>query len=136
MGMDQSLVGGASAVLGVLFAETLRKVGDTLTSAATTAAADKVANQVAELVGRWLGPDHPLTAALEAARERPGECQRPAGLDAALRRLAEDPQFALSACCCPRRVAPPSSPPAPRSVACTRRARSSSAWDGFLAARP
>jgi hypothetical protein len=52
MGVDQSLVGAASAVLAVLFAETARKVGDTLTSAATTAAADKVADQVAELVGR------------------------------------------------------------------------------------
>jgi NB-ARC domain len=105
--MDQSLVGGASVVLGALFAETLRKVGDTLTSAATTAAADKVADQVAELVGHWLGPDHPLTAALEAARERPGEHQRPAGLDAAIRRLAEDPQFALEL----RRLLEPPDPP-------------------------
>lgn len=79
----------------MLFAETARKVGDTLTSAATTAAADKVADQVAELVGRWLGPEHALTLALEAARERPGEHQRPAGLEAALRALADDEQFAL-----------------------------------------
>jgi hypothetical protein len=92
------------AVLGALFAGTVRKAGSDLGSAATTVAA----NQVAELVRRWLGPDHPVSVALEEAQQRPRDRHPPATLEETLRGLAETkPEFVVEL----RRLLDPPPPP-------------------------
>lgn len=86
----ETLAASALVALGALFARTAGKVGEDLADAATTAAASKVAG----LVCRRLGPDHPLARALRRAQREPGTQPQPAGLEAELCELAEDPQFA------------------------------------------
>lgn len=86
----ETLADSALVALGALFARTAGKVGQDLADAATTAAASKVA----ELVCRRLGPDHPLARALRQAQREPGTQPQPTGLEAELRELAKDPQFA------------------------------------------
>ena len=102
--MDQQLIATAAALLGALFAGTMRKVGSDLESAATTVMADRVA----ELVCRWLGPEHRLSKALEEAQGRPGKQPPPAGLEATLRELAETkPELLVEL----RRLLDPPQPP-------------------------